>query len=93
MGQRYAAIDADGFVIGFYSDDLHEAIPQGAVALSDDLYGEWVAKANQRRWNGDELVPAERPPPLLPSRPPEPTKAELMAQIQALLSRVQALPA
>jgi Phage tail assembly chaperone protein len=37
MGQKFAALNADRFVVGFYDDEWHgDSIPDGAVAISDD---------------------------------------------------------
>jgi hypothetical protein len=36
MGQKFAHIEADGFVIGFYDEELHgDSIPDGAVPIDD----------------------------------------------------------
>lgn len=39
MGQKYAHLDADRFVIGFYDEEWHgDRIPEGAVAIDDEQH-------------------------------------------------------
>jgi len=41
MSQKYAHLNADRFVIGFYSDEWHgDSIPAGAVAIDDEHHVE-----------------------------------------------------
>lgn len=42
MSQKYAHLDADRFVIGFYDDEWHgDAIPSDAIAISDEQH-QWL---------------------------------------------------
>jgi hypothetical protein len=50
------------------------------------------AKSVQEGWTYDGEGFAAPPPAEAPPPPPEPTKAELMAQLQALMARIEALP-
>jgi len=51
MSQRFATVDADGFVTGFYTDDIHapQQIPKGAVAISDDTHVALLAGQSQAK--------------------------------------------
>ena len=64
-----ATIDAEGRVTGFYTPDIHgDAIPAGAVEISDEIHLAWLADTVGQRWNGEALEPCDPPPP--PPPPP-----------------------
>lgn len=65
---KFADVDADGFVLGFYDDDIHgDAVPEGAVPITDEawgilLEGQTAGKLMKVSADGTpELV--DRPPP------------------------------
>jgi Phage tail assembly chaperone protein len=67
MSQKYAHLDADRFVIGFYDDEWHgDSIPAGAVPISDEqhaalLEGQSVGKVMKIDADGNPAL--EDPPP------------------------------
>ncbi len=64
----FAQIDTHGRVLGFYRTDVHgDAIPEGAVEISDEIHAAWLADTARQRWNGEALEPCEPPP-----QPPPP---------------------
>jgi hypothetical protein len=69
MSQKYAHLDVDRFVIGFYADDFHEAhqIPAGAVEIDDEhhvalLEGQSVGKRMKLDAKGQALLVDPAPP-------------------------------
>ena len=65
----FADLDAEGRVLGFYTPDIHgDAIPEGAVEISDEIHLAWLADTQGQRWNGEALEPVAPPPP--PPPPP-----------------------
>ncbi|MFC0407906.1 hypothetical protein [Roseomonas elaeocarpi] len=63
MTQRYATVDADGRVVGFYADDVNPVIPEGAVEISEDAYAEWLTNSDTRCWKDGALVGCAAPAP------------------------------
>lgn len=68
MGQKFAHLNADRFVIGFYDDEWHgEAVPADAVPIADDVHiallnGQAAGKRMKVRKNGDaQLVDPAAP--------------------------------
>lgn len=66
MSQKFAHVDADGVVLGFYADDIHAAhqIPEGAVPISNEqhqalLAGQSAGKV-MKVIDGEHVL-AERP--------------------------------
>lgn len=64
MPQRFAEVDADGVVQGFYVDDVNPEIPQGAVELTEEQYAAWIADTSGQRWNGTGLEAYSPPAPV-----------------------------
>ena len=65
----FADLDAEGRVLGFYTPEIHgDAIPEGAVEISDEIHAAWLADTAGQRWNGEALEACEPPPP--PPPPP-----------------------
>ena len=65
----FAAIDTEGRALGFYTPEIHgDAIPEGAVEISDEIHAAWLADTAGQRWNGEALEPCDPPPP--PPPPP-----------------------
>ena len=59
----FATIDAAGRATGFYHPDIHgDAIPDGAVPISDATHAAWVLDTVGQRWNGGALEPCDPPP-------------------------------
>jgi hypothetical protein len=55
---RFAAIDTAGAVLGFYSDEAHQApVPDGAVALTDEDWQRWASDPQAFRWRDGALTP------------------------------------
>lgn len=86
---QYATMNGAGGLTGFYDDALHQDVPEGAQLLTPEQYTRWLAGQGGLLWQGGDLVAA--PPPPSPPAPPAPTAAELMAEIQVLMERVQAM--
>lgn len=67
----FAAIDTEGRALGFYTLEIHgDAIPEGAVEVSDEIHAAWLADTQGQRWNGEALEACDPPPP---PPPPPPT--------------------
>ena len=65
----FADLDADGRALGFYAPEIHgDAIPEGAVEISDEIHAAWLADTAGQRWNGEALEPCDPPP--APPPPP-----------------------
>ncbi len=65
----FATIDEAGRATGFYTPEIHgDAIPAGAIEISDETYVAWLADTARQRWNGEALEPCDPPPP--PPPPP-----------------------
>jgi hypothetical protein len=66
----FATIDEAGRATGFYTLEIHgDAIPEGAIEISDETYAAWVADTARQRWDGEALEPCD-PPPAPPPPPP-----------------------
>ena len=65
MAQRYALVDANGMLVGFYSDDIipESAMPAGVFPISDDLWQKWLQNANGLMYQNGVLEPYAPPPP------------------------------
>ena len=67
----FADLDAEGRVRGFYMPDIHgDAIPEGAIEISEAVYAAWLTDTARQRWNGAALEACDPPPP---PPPPPPT--------------------
>lgn len=65
----FAAIDTEGRALGFYTPEIHgDAIPEGAVEISDEIHAAWLVDTARQRWNGQALEACDPPPP--PPPPP-----------------------
>ncbi|MGF6792783.1 tail fiber assembly protein [Paraburkholderia sp. 35.1] len=68
MGQKYAYLDADRIVIGFYADDIHgDNIPAGAVPITDEIWqmllnGQSAGKRISVDENGGAVLLDQLPP-------------------------------
>ena len=71
---RFATIDADGRVTGFYDSSIHGQIPQDAIEISEATWLAWIADTACLRWNGAALVACE------PPAPPPPTEQQQRAR-------------
>lgn len=80
MAQKYAHLDADRFVIGFYADDFHEPhqIPDGAVPITDAQHAQLLAGQSA----GKRMSLCKRGKPKLVDRP-APTNDELASAARA----------
>jgi hypothetical protein len=93
--QQFAVFDEQGLPIAFYSEDVHGAryiegkpnsacsIPENAVLISFEQWGEFINNQGRRRWLGGSVVPFE------PSTF-APTQADYAAAIEAHLNAVAA---
>jgi hypothetical protein len=68
MGQKFAHVDADGKVLGFYADDFHspDQIPGGAVPITDEQHQVLLGgQATGKRMNvvGGKVVLDDHPAP------------------------------
>ncbi|WP_036567660.1 hypothetical protein [Brucella rhizosphaerae] len=77
-----ATFDENGFVTGFYPDDVWpEGYPVECVEITQDQYGELLEFQGLRKWNGSRVI--EYTPPI-----PDPlTPEELRAQMPPLSRR------
>jgi nitrite reductase/ring-hydroxylating ferredoxin subunit len=48
MGQKYAAFDGAGQIVGFYDDDIHPSIPEASIAITDEQWQDCIA--HQGKW-------------------------------------------
>lgn len=65
----FADLDAEGRALGFYTPEIHgDAIPEGAVEISDEIHAGWLVDTARQRWNGQALEPCD-PPPAPPPQP------------------------
>lgn len=79
MSQKYAHLDADRFVVGFYDEEWHgESIPSDAVPISDAQH----AALLEGQAAGRRMALCEKGKPLLLDAP-EPTDDELAAALRA----------
>lgn len=76
----HADIDASGRAKGFYSREIHgDAIPEGAIEISEAVHATWIQDTQRQRWDGTKLVPCDPPPP------PPPTADQVRRRRDALL--------
>lgn len=76
-----ADLDAEGRVRGFYRREIHgDAVPSGAIEISDEVHAAWIADTAGQRWNGAALEACA------PSPPPHITADQARAQRNALLA-------
>lgn len=70
--KRYAQFDADGFPLGFWSDDIYPsapdeernaAIPADAIQITTQQWRALIDNAGLRRWMDGHVVPYELPSP------------------------------
>lgn len=57
---KYAVIDNKGFPLGFYSEDVHDDIPEEAIEITDEQWQEFLNHQGKRRWDGSKVVEYER---------------------------------
>ena len=68
--QRYATVDANGRVTGFYASDTHPVIPAGAVAITQDEWLQWIQATQTLAWQNGALVTVGPPaPPVVQQQP------------------------
>lgn len=71
---RYVTLTSDGDPIGFYSSDVHNAVPSNAIEISEAQYQQWLlgqcANPMQRyRYVNGGLAPYNPPsPPVTPAQ-------------------------
>jgi hypothetical protein len=53
---KYATLDIIGLPTGFYSDDIHENIPKGAIAITDEQWLECINNQGARQFVNATLV-------------------------------------
>lgn len=53
----------DGFPTAFYTDDIHQDIPQDAVQISDDEWQEFLNFPGLRKWENGSIIPYDPPVP------------------------------
>ena len=80
MGQKYAHVDADNFVIGFYDEHVHteSGWPDEAIAITDEdwtLLLDGQAEGKRMKVNDDGTPELVDPPP--------PSADELAARLRA----------
>jgi hypothetical protein len=56
---KFATIDAQGAVTGFYDGSFD--VPQGAIEITDEMWADWVANQQTRRWENGALVTVAAP--------------------------------
>jgi hypothetical protein len=79
MARKYAHLDADRIVVGFYNDDFHgDAIPSDAVPISDAHH----AALLEGQSAGKRMALCKKGKPLLLD-PPEPSVDDLAASLRA----------
>jgi hypothetical protein len=79
MGKKFAHVDADGIVIGFYDDDIHAAhqIPSVAVLISDEQHQALLAGQS-----ASKVMKVIKGKPVLAERPAQ-TTDELAAVLRS----------
>ncbi len=61
---KYATVDAAGRPLGFYCEDIHgEAIPKGAIKISDEVYAQWITNTQSLALKGGTLADVGVAPP------------------------------
>ena len=45
---KYAHVDNDNKLLGWYSDDLHKEIPEPKIAVTDDVWQEAISKGHNK---------------------------------------------
>jgi hypothetical protein len=80
MGQKYAHVDADNFVIGFYDEHIHaeSGYPDEAIAITDE---DWTLLLDGQAEGKRMKVNDDGTPELID--PPPPTGAALAERIRA----------
>ena len=53
---KYAELTEEGFPAGFYDDQIHSSIPDGAVPITEEQWQDCLENPTMRRWNGNEFV-------------------------------------
>jgi hypothetical protein len=68
--QKFATVDGDGKVTGFYSSDVHKTLPAGAVPITDDQWRVLMADQHGTRLINGVVTPAAAaaPVPLTPQQ-------------------------
>jgi Phage tail assembly chaperone protein len=78
MGQKFAALNADRFVVGFYDHEVHgDSIPAGSVAIDDEHHTALLDGQSA----GKRMKLCDKGLPLLVDHAP-PTDAELAAMLR-----------
>lgn len=57
---KYAQFSADGLPTGFYSDDVHEIVPAGAISITESQWRYFLDNAGKAKWDGADAVPYTR---------------------------------
>ena len=83
MGQKFARIDADGFVSGFWDADGTVAVPGTAFAIDEATYQDWLKNQQKRRWTGSALEEKRRPEFISIEALTQEVRAELDRRIDA----------
>lgn len=47
--QKYTVLDENDYPVAFYSSEIHDTLPDGAIAITDDQYQELLANSNTRQ--------------------------------------------
>jgi len=85
----YATLDGSGRPTGFYRDDIHDVIPDGAIEISDEQWRECLANQGRRALVGGVLVEVDAPA-LTPPSPPTLTRRQLrLGLLQAGITTAQ----
>jgi hypothetical protein len=53
---KYTTLDTNGLPTGFYSDDIHDNIPKGAIAITDEQWLECINNQGARKFINGALV-------------------------------------
>ena len=72
---KYALIDNEGRATAFYSPDIHDTIPQGAVEITDEQWQEYLSDQGMKRFVNGQVVTRQKALAEL--------KAEKLAAVQA----------
>jgi hypothetical protein len=66
MTLYYANIDANGALLGFYTDTVNGTnIPTTAVSITAEQWQQWLGSSNGYRWIDGTLTPFTPPPPTI----------------------------
>jgi len=60
---KYVIINAEDFPIGFYSEDIHDVIPEEAIEITDEQWMECLENQGHRKIIDGQVVGYTPPPP------------------------------